>query len=288
MGDEQTPAQPPWATPGSGWQAEPPASEWPTAPPQAAPPAGYPPVPPGGYPSYGYPPAGPPRRRSRVPLVLSLVAGLVVLAVGATAFVVVSGDEDSSGDTDPTSSAAGELAEVPASFTAFTDADEGYRISLPGDWVATALHGDTTGLGDEMFPDDPDRAELFDQSISVVPRLVIFVAMNPAEMDGRQFVSNINLVRQDPPAGVDLDDVVDQSTLSIEGIGGTIGQVTDAATTAGPATRVEYELTGPGIHGLQYYIGASGDVWILTFTTDDMEAYEADFVVAASSFELLG
>lgn len=106
---------------------------------------------------------------------MAIVAVAVVVAVG-------SGDEDD-GNGDDTL-VFGQAQEPSGDAAALVDEEGGYELSLPEGWIFTPVHGDTSDLGEELFPDDADQAEVAQQALATMPRLIIGWGMVADEFDG--------------------------------------------------------------------------------------------------------
>lgn len=173
----------------------------------------------------------------------------------------------------------------PEGLVPFSDDEAGYRISIPENWGAAALHGDTAGAGAEAFPDDPTKAALFEQGLDLLPRAIIFVAMNPDEMTAETFASNINIVVQPAPPGLDTSGLPAAAEFGVEAVGGEVIGQEDATTAAGPAVRIDYDLPSVNASGMQWHLLLGDDLWVITCSSADMSRYEALFESVAESFQ---
>lgn len=173
-----------------------------------------------------------------------------------------------------------EVAEV--ELVPFRGPQGAYEISVPEGWVTASLEGDISDVGRETFPDDPEVAEGFQQLASTAPRSLLFMSIDPTEVTARTFGSNVNILRVPDPGGADQEELLADAR---QGIGQIDGEVTDDGTfmtPAGEAVRVAYEL-GP-VDGIQYYVAVGGDVWTLTYTSDELPEEEPVADAVASTF----
>jgi hypothetical protein len=202
--------------------------------------------------------------------VLVVVLGVIVLVLvlvggGLAALVVLSDDED-----EP-------VAEpVPigdAEVEPFQHPGGDYALSVPAGWVSTPVEGDVSALGAQAFPDDAEAAGRLQSMVDALPRVIVFVSVDPEALVSRSFVDNINLVRLDVPGTPGLDQVEAEARLGIEAFGGSPTSDGRYMTAGGEAVRIEYDVPAvPGVGGVQYHLPLDGNVWTLTFSSDDMEA----------------
>lgn len=244
-----------YGSPGPGQPAaQPPGQPW-SGP--------YPPLPP-----------PPPRGNARLRVVLGLLAVAALIAV--TVLVALVLPSEGGDDAEPVQPADVDL--VP-----FRDPQGAYEISVPEDWVSASVEGDVSGVGQEAFPDDPDLAEEFQQRVSALPRVIIFVSVDPREMTRDRFASNVNLVRVSESVGGGPEEGVDELRRTVNASGGEVVDEGSFPTRSGSATRIEYEMRGP-VSGIAYFVAAGGDVWVLTYTSTELEAEEGVADEMAASF----
>jgi hypothetical protein len=209
--------------------------------------------------------------------VLGLLAVAALIAV--TVLVALVLPSDGSGDADPVAPAE----QADDDLVPFRDPQGAYEISVPEEWASASLEGDVSGVGEEAFPDDPDLAEEFQQRVSTLPRVIVFVSIDPDEMTRGRFASNVNLVHVSESVGGGAEEGVDELRRTIRANGGDVVDEGSFTTLSGEATRIEYEATGQ-VSGVAYFVPAGGDVWVLTYTSTELEAEEAVADEMASSF----
>lgn len=289
-----------------------------------APPGAFPPQQPGWSPgpSGPIPPGRPPSPSSpaRVALVLAVVVVLVAALVGG---LVVLSQDDGDGDDlaadrsseSSTSTTPSDSVEVPTLDEAgepdegsdeeppvdedrpvepvdevlvdFVDEEGGYRLDVPDRWGYAAISGDASGSGAQAFPDDPDLAAQFDQLTGLLPRFVLFVAVDPDTAGpGGGFTSNLTIAVEAVPQQPDADGLADLARGSVSMLDAELIDEREVTTNLGPGARIVYELPQVGAHGVQYYLYGEGNVWVITLTTADLPGNEALIDEMASSFEL--
>ncbi len=272
-----------WVAPGTGDGERLPQRDWATAPgadagSDADPGAGAdrssgPYVPPSS------PPPPPGRVRRRVALGVLVAAALAAGGIGGGMAVASKAEHADELVGSRPSAEAADVDLVP-----FHDPLGAYEVSIPQGWVAASLEGDVSGVGAETFPNDPAMAEEFQRRVSSIPRALIFVSLDPDEMAPTAFTSNFNIIRVPGSSESDLDDNVADVRRTIRASGGHMVEEGSFTTAAGEATRLEYEGQGPvsEIAGISYVVAAAGEVWGLTFSTDDLSEEEpvADAVAA--------
>lgn len=287
--------------PGSapGWEQQPPPGQAPGHPGQAgwgqagqAPPGqpawpGQPGQPAWSGPYQPHPPFPPGRRRGPHPAILVVSAVALIAMVGVVAAFIVSGGDDGGGD-EP-SGQQSEAAASDAGLVMFDHPDGTYALGTPEGWAATPIEGDVTGIGAEVFPDEPAMADAFQRMIDSVPRNIVFVGADSEEIAAGSFVSNINVARLANAPTTDLDQL---AGLARQEVAATGGQVTDEGrftTAGGEALRVEYTIERmPGVAGIMYQVPVGGDVWGLAYTSNDLDAEEGLADAVAASFEPAG
>jgi hypothetical protein len=228
---------------------------------------------------YSPQPAPPSRGNVRLRVVLGLLAVAALVAVTVLVALVLPGD--AGGDADSAESGSGEPVDV--DLVPFRDPEGGYEISVPQGWASASLEGDVSDVGQRTFPDDPALADEFQERVSVLPRVIVFVSLDPREMSRGTFASNLNLVRVSESIGGGVAEGVDELRRTIRAGGGQVVDEGSFSTLAGEATRVEYETRGP-VSGIAYLVAAGDEVWVLTYTTTDLDAEEGIADATASTF----
>lgn len=291
----------------SGWQypgGEPPSGSGPYGAPPPQPPQPPPQPPPSspsgaswGQPGYGGPEPPPPSPQRSWPIVA--LVGAVVLLVAAIVGVVVtsdSGDDTATDDTTETTESSDTTEEdpdepdEPSDPGAFVDDEGGYSVTMPDSWAYSSLHGDLSQVGSQMFPDDPAKADLAQQSASALPRAIIFYGVVADEV-GDAFVTNVNVNVTSTPGAGDLsyDEFSSQVKQGIGTIGATV-TADEPFTLAGTdGVRVEFDYDPSlGASGVQYSAVIDDQLWVVNFASADSDSHTAEFDEIASSFEVTG
>jgi hypothetical protein len=149
---------------------------------------------------------------------------------------------------------------------AFVDEAVGYELILPAGWAFTGLHADDTeGAGARMFPDDAEKAQLAQQTVGVLPRIISFYGVLSDEVGVSPFVTNIN--------------------INVTSVPGTDG---DYDTLAGAdGVKLEFDYSAEvGASGVQYAVLIDGQLWVLNFASADVPAHADEFDAIAGSFRV--
>ena len=256
-------------------------------------------------PQYG-PPGGPPNNK-RWPMI-ALFGAVVLLVVAIIGVAVTSGgdddgdtatgtdDTDEPTDTEPDAPDDTEPEEPddgdgPTDPDAFVDDEGGSAITMPDTWAYTDLHGDLTGAGSEMFPDDPAKAELVQGAVGTLPRAIIFYGVVADEVGTNPFVTNVNINSTSTPGAGELsyDDFAAEVRNGIDMIGATVTGDEPFTLAGAEGIRVEFDYDQSlDASGVQYSAVIDDQLWVVNFASSDVAAHEADFDAIASSFELVG
>lgn len=219
------------------------------------------------------PPQGPPRWP-----VVALLGALALLVAAIVGVVVTSSSNDDDTLTDDpvdTSTPAttgdpdddGDPERQPSGDPdAFVDEAVGYELILPAGWAFTGLHADDTeGAGARMFPDDAEKAQLAQQTVGVLPRIISFYGVLSDEVGVSPFVTNIN--------------------INVTSVPGTDG---DYDTLAGAdGVKLEFDYSAEvGASGVQYAVLIDGQLWVLNFASADVPAHADEFDAIAGSFRV--
>lgn len=288
----------------SGWQypgGEPPSGSGPYGAPPPQPPQPPPSAPPGaswGQPGYGAPEPPPPSPRKTWPIVA--LVGAVALLVAAIVGVLVtsdSGDDTATDDTpgttepsDPSDPEDPDDPDGPSDPNAFVDEEGGYALTMPDSWAFSSLHGDLSEVGSEMFPDDPAKADLAQQSASALPRAIIFYGVVADEV-GDPFVTNVNVNVTSTPGAGDLsyDEFSSQVKQGIGTIGATVTADEPFTLAGAEGVRIEFDYDESlGASGVQYSAVIDDELWVVNFASTDVAAHLEDFQRIAQSFEVTG
>jgi len=222
--------------------AVPPADTW------AMPPEG-PPVPPpkGGMSSGG-----------KVALVITGVAGTLVLLLAAVFVLGSESEPDGPGPVD-------EVADVPDGYELLEGV--GVTIAVPESWVEIDADDATMTPEDfrAAFPDAPES--LLDQGAAAVDRGSVLVAYDVAS--GLDF-DNLNIIEM--PVRLPLDVIESQARVELSGVGADVAGFEEVDLPAGDALRAEYTLevalpegTLDAV-GVQYYVVTDEHTYVVTFT----------------------
>jgi hypothetical protein len=174
---------------------------------------------------------------------------------------------------------------------AFVDEEGGFALSMPDTWAYTALHGDLSTSGAEMFPDDPAKADLVQQAVGTLPRAIIFYGVVGDEVGAEPFVTNVNINSTSTPGAGSLsyDEFAAQVRTGIDTIGATVTGDEPFTLAGSDGIRVEFDYDPSlGASGVQYSAVIDDELWVVNFASADVASHEAEFDEIASSFELLG
>jgi hypothetical protein len=220
------------------------------------------PPPPGEPAQEGAPPTDVPAPRRRKWLLVAAIVATVAL-VGGVTFALTRSPSDK-GATPKTS--VGGSAQTHPGWTEYTEQADGFAISLPPDWTKTGL--------------DLGAAIKFQAASKTGPAA---------------FPANLNVVSQDLPVELSLDDYVE---LSISQIATAFDGVTGlkhervALPGIGDAEKVEYHFNtkaGVAIAALQYVFLRNMTGYVLTFGTvpEDETSSRPTFEGIAQTFHFL-
>ncbi|MEY2423670.1 MAG: hypothetical protein QOI95_3737 [Acidimicrobiaceae bacterium] len=275
--------QPGYQQPGyqqPGYQQPNPEGTWapPGGPPAPVPPFGAPP------PFLGTPTPSPARSRPWV-IVIVAIAAVAIVAV-AVVFLVGTKDTKRNSAGAPAATTLGTAGVTPEGFAAVADPNDEFTIAFPSDWTAASTRGDVSHIGETLMPDDPEIAARLDQIAGgILPRSAVMLGFLRDDLTrGRSFATNMNVIPTAIDPSLSLDMIVDQSTQGLERFGAEIHSTESTTLANGPAKRVRYTLTSAGVDGVQYYVLTRGQIWVLTFSTQDLEALSAEFEQIARTF----
>jgi hypothetical protein len=166
----------------------------------------------------------------------------------------------------------------------FSDPSGEFEIAIPTSWAGAVTRGDTAGIGTEVFPDDAQRAEAFEQIAATMPRVIVFLAVNDDQLVGAE--SPINMSVAVGPGEADLDELEDAAESSVRAFGASPSKIEVVELGAGTGVRIEYDLPRFGTSGTQYYVAGGGQIWTLTFTASQGEDHALLFDQVAGTFDV--
>ena len=241
-----------WATPGesetaAGWAA-------PSAP---APTPAAPPTPPWSLP----PPTPAPAKRSPWLLAVAIVIALIV--VGAVAALVTRSSGKSSSSTSSTRGGVAASGTTPAGPTV-RNSNGDVSLTLPTGWVGADVENGSSGVGAQLFPDDPDRASAIEQRLSLLPRATVLFGADASQLTGG-FTSNVN-VATDPtaPTSLSLDDLGRAEANGTTRFGATV--VDRGTIDLNGHETYRFTYTGTGFAGIAFVLKGRDSVWIAIYT----------------------
>lgn len=232
-----------------------------------------PPGPPGPREPYSSdlpPPPAPfaPVKGARLSPIVAIILGVALLGGGATAVFLLrsNGDEGTR---------VGSGA-IPAGWTTHDLTSEGFRLGLPPEWQEVSP-GDVDSSLAELRRDNPDLAELLEGqlagSLSELVRFFAFDTHSPTLAE--EFATNVNVVVEPLPAGVDFPQYLDANLSQLRQVPGVTVALDDdnVALPGGRAAVIKSVFTlnsptGPrAIAVTQYLLLAGSRGFILSMTT---------------------
>lgn len=208
---------------------------------------------------------------------------MVVLVALAVAGLVVTGDDEppeqdsaagaadddraaTTATSSPTTTRPTTTTEAP--WQTATGADGAFQLELPADWRAANVAGDMTGHGYDMFADDPERAELAEMALTILPTpQTRFLAMDG---DSLPTVEDTDIVIvESGPASVDQQAAYD---LAKQYTDTPILQEGAVTTPAGAVGWFETSPDQTGMVARKYVVVHDGTGWVLTYWSGDMPA----------------
>lgn len=269
------PKEPPpstWAAPGDtetapGW-----ATPFPTTPPASEAPG----------PQWSAPtPAPTPAKRS--PWLLAIAIVVVLIVVGAVAALVTrSSDRSSSVSGASASDSSAPAGTTPAGPTVRNAAGD-VSLTLPTGWVGADVENGTAGIGDKLFPDDPDKSATIEQRLSLLPRATVIFGADASRLTGG-FTPNVN-VATDPtaPSSLSLDAIGRAEADGTTRFGATV--VDRGTTDIGGHQAYRFTYSGTGFAGIAFVLKGSSSVWIAIYTFGSLS--DANEAVADGSASTL-
>lgn len=218
----------------------------------------------------------------------------LVLALGAVAVLVVGGlavvgmTTGGSGDEDGTIE-VGEVQESSDDPDAFVDEEGGYELTVPDGWAFTAIHGDGSDAGEQLFPDDPEKAAAIQDAMAVLPRTIIGYGVVADQYNEAAYATNAN-VAASPVPDEDIPSYDEFVGFLGEGLEMTGIEVTDDEPFSmldGQGTRVEFEADAYGAAGYLYAAVVDGQLWQLTTFSADLDEDEDAFDTMAQSMRVI-
>jgi hypothetical protein len=194
------------------------------------------------------------------------------------------GDQQPPNDPTTTDPPAGP---VDAPLVAFTDEEGGYSLMVPETWGYASIDGDLAGVGAEAFPDDPQRAQVFEDMASIMPRQMLFLAIDPELMSSQVLPPNVNVVAVPERRVLDPDELEDLVVDQLETVGAEIDASEVVSMGPGDGVRIEYSFLENDSMGLAYAVLVDGTMWSVTCSAAELESYRQMFDDIGSSLTLL-
>lgn len=216
------------------------------------------------------------------------------LTLGAVAVLVVGGlaivgmTTGGSGDEDGTIE-VGEVQEPSDDPDAFVDEEGGYELTVPDGWAFTAIHGDGSDSGEQLFPDDPEKAAAIQDAMAVLPRTIIGYGVVADQYNEAAYATNAN-VAASPVPDEDIPSYDEFVGFLSEGLEMTDIEVTDDEPFSmldGEGTRVEFEADAFGAAGYLYAAVVDGQLWQFTTFSADLDEDEDTFDAMAQSMRVI-
>lgn len=270
-----------------------------TLPPEPPQPPGGPPEgpegdrPPGAWPppvpAEGPPPMPPPvsgKRGSPGPVAMMIIGGALVAGVVVGVVLARSGGDSNGG--------SGKVS-IPAGWTAQDASDEGFRLALPPGWQEVEP-GRVDDSLDQVREDNPELAEVIESqlsgSLSDLVRFFAFDTRSPTLAE--QFATNVNVVVEPLPGGVDFDEYLDANLSQLRTVPGVRVSGEDEVSLPGGRAAVitsTFTLNSPSgpkdIAVTQYLLmrGDRGFILSMTTTPGHIATYRETFEQIARTFE---
>jgi hypothetical protein len=295
---------------GDPWQPIPPAQPAPV-PSTTATPWGT------GSSPYATPPVPPRRGPGNGAVVAIVVTLLAVVGVVAATLVLVADKDESDDEATSTTSEAGsdtgdgtgedeaievdrpssqnpdqDLAapvDIPGDYVLADDATMPVTLRVPPDWAWAPIGDDATGVGERLAPDSPTIAARIDESLQLVPRGMILLALPEAETNtSSAFFTNANVLELPTSVPSDLDQLEQVVLADLDGFADEVENVSYVAGQAGPVLRADYtaSIIAGNTQYLQYWIVTPDGTYSLTVASTDLEPYVTAADAMAASLAL--
>jgi hypothetical protein len=166
---------------------------------------------------------------------------------------------------------------------------EGFSVGVPPDWRAlSADERPTQEEIDEELGDNP-KLRPFLEAMAGEDSLVKFMAVDPES--GPEFLTNLNIVVESPPAGFTREQYFAASRAQLGQLAPESEiEAEQVSLPAGAALRVSYEhgQLGLPLGVVQYVLFEGGQGYTMTFTTlpDELSPRTEEFERSARSFTI--
>jgi hypothetical protein len=250
-----------------------------------------PPAPREGYSSDQPPPPAPfaPVKGTRLNPVVAIILGVALLGGAAAAVLLLRSNDDEK--------KAGS-ASIPAGWTAHELTADGFRLGLPTGWQTVAA-GEVDASLETLRQDNPELAEMIEGQVSgslnELVRFFAFDTRSPTLAD--EFATNINVVVEPLPAGIDFAQYLDANLSQLRQVPTVTVNLEDdnIALPGGRAALIDSVFTlnspsgGQQIAVRQYLFLKDGRGFILSMTTTPEHAstYKPLWEQIAKTFEPL-
>ncbi|MEX2554031.1 MAG: hypothetical protein WEB06_00170 [Actinomycetota bacterium] len=235
------------------------------------------------------PPSFAPVKGRRLRPVLAIVLGVAMLGgVAAAVFLLRSSDEEKKVDS----------AGIPAGWTAHDISADGFRLGLPPGWQKVS-HGEVDASLEALRQDNPDLAEQIEGqvagSLNELVRFFAFDTRSPTLAE--EFATNVNVVVEPLPAGVDFTQYLDANLSQLRQVPRVTVTVADdnIALPGGRAALIDSVFTlnsprGDRVIAVRQYLfmkGNRGFVLSMTTTPGHASTYKPLWEQIAKTFEPL-
>lgn len=219
----------------------------------------------------------PPARSAGPGRVVALILGAALVGGVVAGLVIARSGDDDSGPT-------GRVT-IPAGWTTHNLTAEGFRLGLPPEWKDVPP-GQVDSALDDLREDNPDLAELIESqlagSLSSLVRFFAFDTRSPTLAE--EFATNVNVVVEPLPGGVDFDEYLDANLRQLRQVPGvTVSAENERVQLPGGRAgliKSQFTLNTPGgprqIAVTQYVLLRSDRGFILSMTTTPM--HESTYV----------
>lgn len=284
---ESGPANP-WAAPGGASGAGQPPAEDPTTTPTWVPPAG----PSTAIPTWPAPGPQPPARSNKGRNIAIAVVALVLIGGGVGGAIAATSHHKTNPNSNPPASnqpgGNGSENAVPAGYTAFSDANDGFSVDLPSSWKQIDLTNPNAQAAiSQVEANNPNLASVIGNPSKLISDGTKLFAIAPGS-DPSGFYSNLNIIVK-KNAGLtasDLPQLANALPAEFQKVGATFngsniitlnGQQALEATASLPVN----DSSGNSItvSETQYYVPINGNAYIIT-----LAGGSADLQTIANSF----
>ena len=188
------------------------------------------------------------------------------------------------------STTAGTLPPAPEGFTVVDRRADGFAIALPPGWESFDLtEADVDAIVAAAAQANPNlRSGIADAVKQLVQQGGLLYASDTSNPG--KFLTNVNLIKV---TGVesDLNLLQEQAQSQLTAAGATNVSSTRVSLPAGEAVRTTYTVpvtladgTPIEVAGLQVYVVADSNLYVLTFSTDQPEKYSSTFDQIIATF----